>query len=271
MRAGSFSTSWTRFRISHPHSWLKQQMVQIVTLGPAGEEIWNLTGASRASFTLRALTTGEGRRSVEPEGLGLSDDAEIILPRDEDGEPIVVSSRREAFDLLVEEHHERLARLAYLLCNNIHDAEDAVAEAYARVWPKVRRGKVENVPAYLRQAVVNCVYGGHRRRAREQREAERRRVDWRDGISFEREAEDAAVVRAALLTLAPKHRTVVVLRFFDDLSEDDTAAVLDLPVGTVKSRCSRALSQLRHLLGPAFEPTDDDEITPVRPHDAGRP
>ena len=51
----------------------------------------------------------------------------------------------EAFDLLVEQHHERLARLAYLLCHNIHDAEDAVADAYARVWPKVRRGKVDNI------------------------------------------------------------------------------------------------------------------------------
>ena len=202
---------------------------------------------------------------MDPTGFELTDDAEIILPIDEDGEAVVVLSRRDAFNLLIEQHHDRLARLAYLMCRNTQEAEDAVAEAYAQVWPKVRRGNVENIPAALRTAVIRCVYGGHRQRAKEQREAERRKVDWRDGIAFETATDNAEVVKAALLTLSLEHRAVVVLRFFDDMTEEDTAKTLGLKVGTVKSRSSRALRQLRAQLGPTFDSSYDVPLAQPAP------
>lgn len=61
--------------------------------------------------------------------------------------------------------------------------------------------------------------------------------------------DDQAVLAAALCELPPRQRAVVVLRYFDDLSEADTAAVLGCAVGTVKSSTSRALTRLRELLG----------------------
>lgn len=57
----------------------------------------------------------------------------------------------------------------------------------------------------------------------------------------------------ALRLLPTEQRVVVVLRYFDDYSEAQTAAVLGIPQGTVKSRCARGLDQLRRLLGPQME------------------
>jgi RNA polymerase sigma-70 factor (sigma-E family) len=161
----------------------------------------------------------------------------------------VARTDHEAFAALVTEHHDRLARLAYLLCSNREQAEDAVAEAYAKVWPRFRRGQVEHPPLYLRTAVINQVRGGLRRRQLERREEQRQRVDWRDGLSAEGNVEDRAILERALRQLSEGQRCVIVLRFYEDMSEDDIATTLGVPVGTVKSRCARALAQLRGVLG----------------------
>jgi RNA polymerase sigma-70 factor (sigma-E family) len=157
-------------------------------------------------------------------------------------------SRREQFSTTVAAHHQQLARLAFLLCNNQQQAEDAVAEAYARVWPKYRRGAIDDLLPYLRRAVVNQVRGGLRRRLLEQREAERRKVDWHDGVSPERSVDDAEIVLPALEALPQNQRAVLVLRYYEDLSEDEIADTLHIPAGTVKSRCARGLEQLRRVM-----------------------
>lgn len=154
-----------------------------------------------------------------------------------------------AFAALVATYHERLARLAYLLCSNREQAEDAVSEAYAKTWPRFRKGQVENPPVYLRTAVVNQVRGGLRRRLLERREERRQRVDWRDSASPHRDVEDREVLGPALQRLSATQRAVIVLRFYEDMSEEDVASLLDVPVGTVKSRCARGLAQLRALVG----------------------
>lgn len=155
----------------------------------------------------------------------------------------------EDFAALVAEHHNRLARLAHLLCGDREQAEDAVAEAYAKVWPRFRRGEVRHPRVYLRAAVVNEVRGGLRHRMLERREEQRQRVDWRDGVSPERGIDDRTLLETALRQLPQGQRAVIVLRFYEDMGEDEIAALLGVPVGTVKSRCSRALQQLRALVG----------------------
>jgi RNA polymerase sigma-70 factor (sigma-E family) len=163
--------------------------------------------------------------------------------------PFVQTSADAAFAALVATYHDRLARLAYLLCSNREQAEDAVSEAYAKTWPRFKSGHVENPPVYLRTAVVNQVRGGLRRRLLERREEQRQRIDWREGASPHRDVEDREVLEPAVRRLPPTQRAVIVLRFYEDMSEEEVATLLGVPAGTVKSRCSRGLAQLRAFVG----------------------
>lgn len=154
-----------------------------------------------------------------------------------------------AFSELIADSHHRLEHLAYMLCGDRTRAEDAVAEAYAKVWPRYRRGEVREPHAYLRRVVVNQITGSHRRRAIEKREAQRWIVERRAADVTESAVDDSVMLRPALLALPAKQRAVVVLRFLEDLSEQETASLLGLAPGTVKSRTARGLEQLRRLLG----------------------
>ena len=152
--------------------------------------------------------------------------------------------RDDAFSAAVLTHHRRLAGFAYLLCGDRAVAEDLVAEAYARVWPKFQQGRVDDLGAYLRRAIANLAAGRRRRQKLERREIERRTVDWRvstdrDRPSFEPGVEEHDRLWAAIWKLPMDQRTVIVLRHVDDLSEDETA----------KSRLSRGLAALRAELG----------------------
>jgi RNA polymerase sigma-70 factor (sigma-E family) len=161
------------------------------------------------------------------------------------------SAAEAAFTDLVAANHDRLARLAYLLCRDRSQAEDAVAEAYAKVWMKFRRGLLDNPASYLRTAVVNQVRGGFRRRLLEVREERRHTVDLRDGTIPELNVDDRGMLEPALRSLPATYRAVVVLRFYEDMSEQAIADVLGVRTGTVKSRCSRALDMLRSQLSTA--------------------
>ncbi len=137
-----------------------------------------------------------------------------------------------------------LLGLAYAVSGDRSAAEDIVAEAVVRVWARWRRDAIDDLPAYLRRAVVNEVIGRGRRRAR----WERRRtllvvtaaVDAGDHSS-----DDRHVLWEALRTLPVDQRCAIALRYLTDLSEAQTADALGVPVGTVKSRVSRGLAQLR--------------------------
>ena len=147
----------------------------------------------------------------------------------------------------VELHHTQLARFAYRLCGDAGRAEDAVADAYARVWPRWKRGQVDDLYPYLRKAVVHQIYGHRRRWLLERREAERQQPV-RFVPAFEGQVDDHAQLWAALGQLSAHHRAVVVLRLVEDLSEDEVAQLLDIAPGTVKSRLSRGLDHLRRLV-----------------------
>jgi RNA polymerase sigma-70 factor (sigma-E family) len=148
-------------------------------------------------------------------------------------------------------------RLATLLCGgDRRQAEDVVAEAFARTYPQWRKGHVEHLAAYLRTVVVNEVARRGRRRVLEQREAARRTVPAQFGPTAAEHVADRDLVMRALMTLPPRQRAVVVLRFYDDRTETDIAAVLGVSVGTVKSQLSRALDRLRPLVSAALDHED---------------
>lgn len=161
---------------------------------------------------------------------------------------MTLKSDEVAFSDVFREHYSRVVRLAFLHCGNRHRAEDAVAEAMAKVYVKWRAGKVDHVGAYLRQAVVNQVRQVERRRAVARRIWGRRRGDLR-GVrpASEDIAERDEMVRA-LQELPDGQRLAVVLRYYEQLSVAETAEVMGIGAGGVKSQTSRGLQRLRTVL-----------------------
>lgn len=140
----------------------------------------------------------------------------------------------------------RMYRTALAITRVPDQAEDAVQSAYASVyahWATVQRS--DHPEAYLRRAVVNEVRST-RRRAWWRRE---RPIDAVPEHSPEGSHEETAVARDelwdALQDLAPGQRAVLVLRYYEDLSEAEIARVLGVSRGTVKSQASAALAALR--------------------------
>jgi RNA polymerase sigma-70 factor (sigma-E family) len=145
-------------------------------------------------------------------------------------------------------HHAEALRLAYLLAGDHHRAEDAVSEAFVRIYRAWRRGSIEQPRAYIRRAVVNEVNSRFRRLALERREAVRRHGDDRGVRGADEQVADHDQMFTALRQLPERQRTAVVLRYYADLSEAETAAAMGVAVGTVKSSVSRGLDRLRDLV-----------------------
>lgn len=134
----------------------------------------------------------------------------------------------------------QLLRTAYLLCGDVHRAQDLVQEALIKValrWPRLRSG---NPAAYARQIIVRDNISWWRRHRHELSTAQADQVR-----SVSSDPETALVVRRALDRLTARQRAVLVLRHFDDLTERETADILGVNVGTVKSTNATALARLR--------------------------
>jgi DNA-directed RNA polymerase specialized sigma24 family protein len=152
----------------------------------------------------------------------------------------------DTFRRAISEHHRPLARFAYALCGDVTPAEDVVAAAYARTWPRWRRGQVGDLFGHLRRLVAQEVYGTPRAGRRAERWNGRRTAPGPDG-QFEAGGGggDGDALWDGLARLSPQLRVVVVLRVVEDLSEAQTAAMLDLAPSAVRSHLSRALTLLR--------------------------
>ena len=137
----------------------------------------------------------------------------------------------------------RLVHAAFLLTGNRDDAEDLAQAALVRTyaaWPRVRR---QGAHAYARTTLVNLVTDRWRRPLREYATEEVPERPARTNVS--EEVIDRRWLVDMLRSLAPQERAVVILRHYFDLSEIETAAELNVSVGTIKSTNSRALSKLR--------------------------
>ncbi len=142
-----------------------------------------------------------------------------------------------------------LLRTAYLLCGGDRGAaEDLLQDVLERVYAV--RGRVSGAwEPYVRAALANASANRWRRRSRRVREAPLDGFREPGVLGPEDAALDRDQVARALGALPARMRAVLVLRFFDDLSEADTAAALGCGVGTVKSQTSRGLDRLRAVLG----------------------
>ncbi|MGW4892966.1 SigE family RNA polymerase sigma factor [Kitasatospora sp. NPDC004240] len=153
------------------------------------------------------------------------------------------------FRSFFERHHAELARLAHLLTGETDAADDLAADAMLALWTRwdtVRRA--DSPLAYARGTVANLARARIRGATRERR---RIRLFWSRHAEPARGPDVAALltVRAALELLPFRKRACVVLRHAFDLSERETAQVLGVTVGTVKSQTSKGVAELRRLLG----------------------
>jgi RNA polymerase sigma-70 factor (sigma-E family) len=157
-------------------------------------------------------------------------------------------SRDELVAVLYHRHRAELVRLAYGLLGDRAEAEEVVQDAFAALlsrWSLLR--DIDSCVGYLRVAVVNGVRGRWRRRR--VREAAGKMLR-REPPPSESDVVEQSVMLAALARLPLRKRACVLLRYYADLSEAETAAVLGISIGTVKSQTSKALSQLATLLEP---------------------
>lgn len=148
------------------------------------------------------------------------------------------------------QHH--LFRTAYLLCGDRDRAQDLVQTtlvALLRSWKKARLA--ENPDAYAKKALVRAFLSEQR--------VLRRNASAHAFLHTERLSTTPAdptelrvVVLASLRELPPKPRAMIILRYWEDLSVEETAALLGCSEGNVKSQCSRSLAKLRSLLGDRF-------------------
>jgi RNA polymerase sigma-70 factor (sigma-E family) len=154
------------------------------------------------------------------------------------------------FDAFVGARMGALVRFAYALTGDLGHAEDLVQTALLRVYRRSRRMAPDDPERYVRQAIVNANLSRFRRRRVPEslvgRPPEPAAVSGPDSAG-----EQARALLALLAGLSPRQRTVLALRYGADLSEAETAELLGVSTGTVKSQASRGLAKLRADLDPA--------------------
>ncbi len=164
-----------------------------------------------------------------------------------------MSDRDAAFAEYFAARSSAMRGTAYLLCGDWHRAEDLVQTAFTKLylaWNHLSRHEV--LDAYVRQTLVRTFLD------------DRRRGWWRheqvtdtpaDRAIPAYSAENRFVMLQALAAVPPRQRAVLVLRYWEDLSIDETASLLNCSPGTVKSQAARGLEALRNLLAaPAGSP-----------------
>jgi RNA polymerase sigma-70 factor (sigma-E family) len=150
----------------------------------------------------------------------------------------------EGFRSFVETNGATLLHAARLLTGDHHRGEDLVQTALIKVY--LKWGKIDTPLPYARRALVNAHIDQTRRKWWGERPTETLPEPVSGDDAGDVTTSDARdQLRRMLAGLAPKERAVIVLRYYCDLSEQETAATLGMPVGTVKSTCSRALARLR--------------------------
>jgi RNA polymerase sigma-70 factor (sigma-E family) len=156
-------------------------------------------------------------------------------------------TQEHGLEALYRAHAAEALRLGYLLTGDRTLAEDLVQDAFVRVLGRFH--DLRNKDAfwwYLRRTIVNLASSTFRRRRVERAWLSSQRLD--ETAPAHGDLGERDRLRHALMKLRPEQRAAIVLRFYEDLSEADTAEALGVPLGTVKSTVSRGLGRLRQEL-----------------------
>jgi RNA polymerase sigma-70 factor (sigma-E family) len=163
---------------------------------------------------------------------------------------------RAAFAEFVAARSGALHRAAYLMVGDVGLAQDLVQEALTKTyvaWPRLR--DPANAEAYTRKAITTTAITWFRKKSWY---GERPTAVMPEGANAGH-SDDVAVrtsLMHALGQLPPRQRAAIVLRYYEDLTEAQTAAAMDCAVGTVKSQVAAGLAKLRALLGDAVDLED---------------
>ena len=156
------------------------------------------------------------------------------------------------FEDYVAARQHRLYRTAYLLCGDRDRAQDLVQTtlvALLRSWKKARLA--QNPDAYAKKALIRA-FLSEQRSLRRSSSAHAFLRAGAESAAAPDPTELRVIVLEALRTLPPKPRAMIILRYWEDLSVEETAALLGCSEGNVKSQCSRSLTKLRSLLGDRY-------------------
>ncbi len=177
---------------------------------------------------------------------GIGPDDATLIERSRAGEP-------EAFGELVVRYQDRLYNTLIRVCGETEEARDVAQEAFVQAFVKLDSFRGNSAfYTWLYRIAFNTAISRRRRRkptssldeARDAAGFEPADPDARPEANLERE-EQAIQVRAALATLSEEHRSVLVLREIDGCDYETIGEMLDVPVGTVRSRLHRARMQLK--------------------------
>jgi RNA polymerase sigma-70 factor (sigma-E family) len=160
-------------------------------------------------------------------------------------------SEPEGFREFVATRSPGLLRTAWMLTGDGQLAEDLLQTALARTWPHWSRLRDGQPDAYVRRVMARVQIGWRRRRWRG--ETPTANVPEASSADVYADVDERAVLVNALVGLPTRQRQVVVLRYYDDLPEQEVAVLLGCSTGTVKSQAAKGLAKLRAALGEDVE------------------
>lgn len=157
------------------------------------------------------------------------------------------SAVNDDFEVFFEVESDSLQRFATFMCGDADLAAELAQEALTRAFTAWHRIDAADARAYVRRIVVNAARDKHRHDLVRRRRPMATLVERSE--SSEHDAVERMTMVEALSTLSPVRRAVVVLRFYEDLPEQQIADLLERPAGSVRSDLHRALKTLRNHLG----------------------
>ncbi|AKG46368.1 SigE family RNA polymerase sigma factor [Streptomyces xiamenensis] len=158
------------------------------------------------------------------------------------------AAREREFLEFAEARQRQLRRSAYLLCGDWHEAQDLTQTTLMKLyaaWGRVRRD--ENVDAYARTILTRTFIDQYRRRGRRE-DPVAELPEYGAGQTPGPAPELRLLMQEALMSLPPRYRAVLVLRYWEDWSVEQTAKALRVSPGTVKSQSARGLGRLRRII-----------------------
>ncbi len=198
---------------------------------------------------------------LSSQSLGLSIPGTVSLPIEQDDVRLVTASKngnQDAFSLLVQRYQRRVFNLVFRMLQNYEEASETTQEAFLAAWQGLPAFRGEaRFSTWLYRIAYNCALKQLGLRKRDQELQSAMQADLESGSEDAETThlemlDNQALVREQLSQLPPKYRIVLILRHLQDMTYEEMAEVLTMPIGTIKTHLFRARNLLKERLQ-AFE------------------